>query len=272
MTAVRLEGDHAAPEAAIEEFAACGHTVVRALVTPAEVASVRPSIVDGTARRAWNRHIPPEDRDSYSKAFLQATNLWTVDASVRAFVHSPRCARVASELLQVDGVRLYHDQALVKEAHGGPTPWHQDQGYWPLDTDRTITLWMPLVDLPAEVGSMTFADGSHLLGDLRGPAISEESQLTFAELIEARGLSTRTHGALAAGDATFHAGWTLHAAGPNPTDDDRPVMTVIYVADGVRVTAPTAQQELDLALWAPGAAPGDLLATDLNPRLWPVDD
>jgi ectoine hydroxylase-related dioxygenase (phytanoyl-CoA dioxygenase family) len=118
---------------------------------------------------------------------------------------------------------------------------------------------------------MTFADGSHRLGDLRGPAISDDSQLTFAELIEARRLSTSTHGALAAGDATFHGGWTLHSAGPNPTDEDRPVITVIYVADGARVTTPTAQQELDLALWAPGAAPGDLLATDLNPRLWPLD-
>ncbi|HEY8058827.1 MAG TPA: phytanoyl-CoA dioxygenase family protein [Acidimicrobiales bacterium] len=271
MTAVRLDGDRAAPAAAVEEFAARGHTVVRTLASAAEVASIRPSIVDEAARRAWNRNIPVVDRDTYSKAFLQATNLWTFDPSVRAFVHSPRFARVASELLQADGVRLYHDQALVKEAHGGPTPWHQDQGYWPLDTDRTITLWMPLVDLPPEVGSMTFADGSHRLGDLRGPAISDESQLTFAELIDARGLSTTTHGALAAGDATFHAGWTLHSSGPNPTDEDRPVITVIYVADGARVTTPTAQQELDLALWAPGAAPGDLLATDLNPRLWPLD-
>ena len=45
---------------------------------------------------------------------------------------------------------------------------------------------------------------------------------------------------------------------------------MIYVADGARLTEPTEQQELDLALWAPGARPGDLLATELNPRLWPV--
>src|SRR5207249_11996994 len=55
---------------------------------------------------------------------------------------------------------LYHDQALFKEAGGGRTPWHQDMYYWPLDTDRTITMWMPLVDVPAEVGSMLFASGS----------------------------------------------------------------------------------------------------------------
>ena len=59
----------------------------------------------------------------------------------------------AAHLLGVDGVRLSHDQALFKEPGGGRTPWHQDQCYWPLDTDKTITMWMPLVDVPGEVGT-----------------------------------------------------------------------------------------------------------------------
>jgi ectoine hydroxylase-related dioxygenase (phytanoyl-CoA dioxygenase family) len=265
-----VEGTRPAPEASVTEFAAEGHTVVRGLASADEVAAVRPAIEAAASSTAWNRHLPLDQRDTYSKAFLQATNLWRLDPVIADFVCSPRFARVAAELLGVDGVRLWHDQALVKEAGGGQTPWHQDQGYWPLDTDRTITLWMPLVDLPPEVGSMTFAVGSHRLGDLRGPAISDESQATFEDLIRERGLPLRTHGALAAGDATFHAGWTLHSAGPNPTTEDRPVITVIYVADGARLTDPTPQQELDLALWAPGSHPGDPLATDLNPRLWPV--
>jgi ectoine hydroxylase-related dioxygenase (phytanoyl-CoA dioxygenase family) len=255
---------------AVAQLAAEGHAVVRGLASPDEVAAVRPLIEQAAASTAWNRSIPPEQRDTYSKAFLQATNLWRLDERIADFVLSPTFARAAAELLQVDGVRLWHDQALVKEAGGGPTPWHQDQGYWPLDTDRTVTMWMPLVDLPDEVGSMTFAAGSHLLGDLRGPAISDESEVAFDQLVAERGLPQRTHGALAAGDATFHTGWTLHRAGPNPTTVDRPVITVIYVADGARLTEPTKQQELDLALWAPGARPGDLLATELNPLLWPT--
>ena len=66
----------------------------------------------------------------------------------------------------VDGVRLYHDQALYKEPGGGFTPWHQDQTYWPLDTTHTITMWMPLLDIPPNVGSMRFASGSHAFGNL----------------------------------------------------------------------------------------------------------
>ncbi len=270
VVAGRLADTRAAPPEAVAELAERGHTVVRGLASAAEVAAHRDAIVAAAEGTAWNRHIPPEQRDTYSKAFLQAANLWRLDDAIAAFVRAPRFARMAAELLGVEGVRLWHDQALIKQAGGGPTPWHQDQGYWPLDTDRTVTMWMPLVDVPAEVGSMTFAGRSHLLGDLAGGAISDESQAIFEQLIVEKGLTPENHGAVAAGDATFHTGWTLHSAGPNPRAEDRPVMTVIYVADGARLTDPTPQQELDLALWAPGAAPGDLLATELNPLLWSV--
>ena len=49
----------------------------------------------------------------------------------------------------------------------------------------------------------------------------------------------------------------------------RPVMTVIYFADGARVTEPeTGYQRFDLAVWLPGLEPGDLAASEINPRLW----
>ncbi len=101
-----------------------------------------------------------EDRDTYGKAFLQLLNLWRVDDSVRQFVFAGRFAEVAARLLGVKAVRLYHDQALFKEAGGGRTPCHQDQFYWPFDSDQTVTLWMPLIDITADIGSMTFASGS----------------------------------------------------------------------------------------------------------------
>ncbi|MHB8466765.1 MAG: phytanoyl-CoA dioxygenase family protein [Acidimicrobiales bacterium] len=153
------------PADAIAEFQAVGHAVVRGLCSAAEVAAYRPRIVSAAQQR--NPDPPPLDvRDTYGKAFVQSTNLWRLDDGVKAFVWAPRFAKVAAQLLGVDGVRLYHDQALFKEAGGGPTPWHQDQVYWPLDTDKTITMWMPLVDVPSDVGSMTFASGSSRIGDL----------------------------------------------------------------------------------------------------------
>jgi len=63
--------------------------------------------------------------------------------------------------MKVDGVRIYHDQALFKEPGGGFTPWHADQYYWPLETDKTITAWMPLQSIPLTMGPLEFSAGRH---------------------------------------------------------------------------------------------------------------
>jgi ectoine hydroxylase-related dioxygenase (phytanoyl-CoA dioxygenase family) len=256
--------------ATIEEFQSKGHAVVRGLCSAEEVAAYRPSIVE--AARLRNPEPPPlETRDTYGKAFVQSINLWRLDDTVKAFVWSPRFAKVAADLMGVSGVRLYHDQALFKEPGGGPTPWHQDQTYWPLDTRDTITMWMPLVDVTAEVGTMTFASGSNHLGDLGTFDISDESERAVQRLVDERGLAMTTYGTAAAGDATFHAGWTLHRAGANPTASTREVMTIIWYADGARATEPENKyQELDLRMWLKGTEPGELADGDRNPLLWPT--
>jgi len=74
---------------------------------------------------------PIAERDTYDKAFLQVMNLWQSSIRVREFVLGKRLGRIAAELLEVDGVRLYHDQSLYKEPGGGMTPAHADQYYWP---------------------------------------------------------------------------------------------------------------------------------------------
>src|SRR5262245_17569603 len=139
------------PLGAVDEFRAKGHTVLRGLARPDEVAAFRPAIEHAAARSTLETR-PLEERDTYGKAFLQTGNLWRVDPQVAEFVFARRFAATAAELLGAEGVRLYHDQALIKEARGGPTPWHQDQFYWPLAPGQTVTMWMPLVDIDANVG------------------------------------------------------------------------------------------------------------------------
>ncbi|HEX9683518.1 MAG TPA: phytanoyl-CoA dioxygenase family protein [Acidimicrobiales bacterium] len=257
----RLDGE------LVSQFAERGHALVAGLASRDEVNAYRPLIERAALDTAWDTR-PIEERDTYGKAFLQSFNLWRVDPGIARFVLSRRFADVAARLLGVERVRLYHDQALCKEPGGGRTPWHQDQYYWPIDTDRTITMWMPLVDVPGDVGSMTFATGSHVLGDLRGHSISDESDSTFGELIAARAIPTHTYGAMRAGDATFHAGWTIHSAGPNPTDLLRTVMTIIYLADGAHVpTELTEAQDFDRRAWLGGTESGEPIASDLNPLL-----
>ena len=255
----------------VDGFGRNGHALVEGLATADEVAGYRPLLERAALDNAWDKR-PIAERDTYGKAFLQSFNLWRLDEHLARFSCSPRFAKVAADLLGVDGVRMYHDQALFKEAGGGRTPWHQDQHYWPLGEAPTITMWMPLADLRPEVGSMEFVSGTHLEGNLVDLGISDESEAAYAALIADRGWQIETHGPLKAGDATFHAGWTLHAARPNPTADLRPVMTVIYVDADATVAEPANDaQRLDLAIWLKGSEPGGPIVGEANPILWPTE-
>ena len=253
---------------AAQSYRRDGFAVVRGLASPAEIACFRPALA-ATARRLNGETRPLAERGTYGRAFLQTPNLWQHDDTVRHFVFARRFARVAAELMGVAGVRLYHDQALFKEPHGGLTPWHQDQVYWPLATTHTITMWMPLVDLHPDMGIMHFARGSHTGGALTDLPIGRASQEELSHVVVERGFAVTGPKRLRAGDATFHSGWTLHGAPPNASDRTREVMTVIYYADGTRIGGsdqPT--RAFDLAAWLPGLREGDLAASALNPLLY----
>jgi ectoine hydroxylase-related dioxygenase (phytanoyl-CoA dioxygenase family) len=252
----------------IEGYQQNGHICLR------EVASSEEIDVYGDAIRTkvqeLNYHTKPvHERDTYGKAFIQIGNVWEQSEVVKRFVMARRFAKIAADLMGVDGVRIYHDQALFKEPGGGHTPWHQDQIYWPFDTNKTITMWMPIVPATEEMGTMTFASGSHKSGYINKMVISDESHRTLQEYIDGKGFGKVTHGAMAAGDATFHSGWTLHSAPANPTDNMREVMTIIYFADGTRAVKPDSNaRKNDLKQWLPGINPGELAASHLNPLVY----
>jgi len=254
--------------ATIESFAHNGHVVVRELASISEVAKYSPAI--NSATRLLNKDERPfEERDTYGKAFIQSMNLWTIDPLAREFVFAKRFAKVAADLMGVDGVRLYHDQSLFKEPGGGITPWHQDHVYWPLETTKTITMWMPLVDVPTDVGSVVFASGSHKRGDLGGSAIGDDSQSHFDQLIDREKFELTSYAPMRAGDATFHSGWVLHGAPANETKTMRSVMTIIYFADGTRVSEiDSPMRRDDNERWLCSLPTGSLAASELNPLLW----
>ena len=252
------------------QFQRDGFILIRQLAEPEEVAFYRKAIVDAVARLNTEKRRM-EDRDTYGKAFLQTMNLWRNDEAVKKFVFARRFARAAAELLGVSAVRLYHDQALFKEGHGGHTPWHQDHYYWPLDTDNAITMWMPLVRVPVEMGALTFAASSHRNGFLVAIEISDESHDRFDRYVKEKGYPVVNY-EMEIGDATFHHGWVLHSAPANAGDATREVMTIIYMADGARAVQPdNPHRANDLATWLPGVKPGEPAASKINPILYRRD-
>ncbi len=250
------------------DFQQNGHILLRNLATLEEIMRFQPAIKNASYKYSTETRSL-EERDTYGKAFLQIMNLWRQDEEVKKFVFAKKFAQVAADLLGVGKVRLYHDQALFKEPNGGYTPWHQDQYYWALDTTKTITMWMPLVDIDEQVGMLTFASGSHKFGAIGSVEISDESEETYDKYIGEKSFPIAKADKMNAGDATFHLGWTIHSAGGNqsPTTT-REVMTIIYFADGARITEPQNQNQAnDIAAWMGGKQVGEIADSFLNPIL-----
>lgn len=204
-------------------------------------------------------------RDTYGKAFLQIFNLWREDDDIRSLVMSKRLGGIASGLMQCAGVRIYHDQALFKEAGGGITPWHADQYYWPLSTDKTITAWIPLQAVPLEMGPLEFSAGSHAVVEHRDLMISDESEQKIAQRLRVTDFPHVIE-PFDLGEVSFHSGWTFHRAGANASGRMRKVMTVIYMDKEMRLKKPeNDNQQLDWDTWCPGAEIDHVIDTPLNP-------
>ena len=209
-----------------------------------------------------------EDRTTYGKAFLQLFNLWTENPIIKELIFSKRIAKIASDLMEVKGVRLYHDQALFKEGGGGITPWHADQYYWPLETDKTITAWIPLQETPLEMGPLEFSAGSHSIVEGRELEIGDESE----EVIQKKLRVTDFKHAIEAvdiGEISFHSGWIFHRAGANSTNEMRKVMTIIYMDKDMLLKNPDNKNQIhDWNTWCPGAKIGEIINSPINPVLY----
>lgn len=212
--------------------------------------------------------IPIEHRNTYGKAFLQLYNLWKEDANVKRLVFSRRLAQIASELLQVNGVRLYHDQALFKEAGGGITPWHADQHYWPLSTDKTTTIWIPLQKTALNMGPLEFSAKSHTVLSGRELSISDESEIKIREQLKINDFEHIIE-PYDIGEVSFHSGWIFHRAGANQSSEIRKVMTIIYMDKNILLKVPENKGQLnDWKTWCPNAKIGEVIETPMNPILY----
>jgi len=242
-----------------------GYVKLKQVFSPGLLEHYRRIISDCVARRSAG--MPPmEQRTTYGKAFLQLMNLWTESAQVKEFVFGQRLALIAAQLMSVSGVRIYHDQALYKEPGGGITPWHADQYYWPVCSDKMITAWVPFQDTPLEMGPLAFCEKSHRFQTGRDLEIGDESEMTLKQALHSFRLEESRFDL---GEVSFHAGWTFHRAGANTTSRPREVMTVIYMEENMRLVAPKNRSQInDIERWCPGVQVGDVIASPLNPIIY----
>ena len=216
--------------------------------------------------------LPMEERNTYQKAFIQIGNLWQMSDLVRTFVSGKRLPRIASELLGTRGVRTYHDQALYKEGGGGFTPWHADEYYWPLATEKCCTVWIPLQETPLEMGPLAFAEGSHRFTFGRDLKISDESESQIQKALADANYRT-VQEPFDLGEVGFHYGWTFHRAEGNETDQPREVMTIIYMDIDMRLKEPENENQVrNREGCCPGVEVGEIIDSVENPVLYEMDD
>jgi len=215
----------------VDFFDANGYVVVPDLLTPEEIERYSVAVTTGVKHRTRNHNIPLEERSNYQKSFLQCMNLWEDRPDVTPLTFHPKIAQAAAELIHADAIRVWHDQALYKEAHGRQTDAHQDHPYWPIKETSSVTAWIPFVQSTLENGALGYLPGSHKVGMRKFVNIffgEPENILEEPEIKEIEPVFV----SVPPGSVAFHHGLTVHLAGANNTDVDRAVHTVIYFPDG----------------------------------------
>jgi ectoine hydroxylase-related dioxygenase (phytanoyl-CoA dioxygenase family) len=158
-------------------------------------------------------------------------NLWEDHLAVRPLTFHPKLGQAAAELMGVDVVRIWHDQALYKQAGGPPTDAHQDHPYWPMKETNSCTAWIAFDGSTREGGAMSYLPGSHLIGRRKFINIfvgEPEDILAEPEFASIEPVLVE----VPKGSVAFHHGLTVHFAGADTTERDRAVHTIIYFPDG----------------------------------------
>ena len=85
---------------------------------------------------------------------------------LKEFVKGPKFVDITTGIIGPD-VRLYWNQAVYKfpETHK-EFPWHQDNGYTPVDPEQYYTCWVALQDATIDNGCVWVLPGSHTEGTL----------------------------------------------------------------------------------------------------------
>jgi len=236
-----------------------GFVILKDVLSAKEIEIYRQEIKKVSEERNKNKE------KEFGGAFYQALNIRFDSKGVDQFCLSKRLGKIAADLMKVNAVRIFHEQAIFKHPGDTKSYWHQDQFFWPLNTNLHIGMWMALTDMTKDMGLMRFVKNSHTMGDLVGESISTKSETHFDDIIQEHNLETFEIDSMNAGDCSFHFGWTIHGAGLNTSNKVREAMIVTYYADGSRVgTLDTKDRKGDAELFLGGKKEGEIADHSMN--------
>ncbi len=154
--------------------------------------------------------------------FLSDYCNWASIPEYKNFVIQSDAARIGAELMGAKSAQMFHEHVLVKQPKAGvPTPWHQDAPYYCVDAPMSVSLWIPLDEVPRE-RTLEFISGSHKWGKnyrpqrFNGQALNENDGLEeIPNIDDARDDYDILGWALKPGDAVAFDYRTIHGAPAN---------------------------------------------------------
>ncbi len=249
----------------VEAFRRDGFVHLEGLLDRAEVARLGAAVDQAVERRKRNDTRALAEKSPYEQSFIQCQYLWEDFPDVRPLTFHPKVVAAAAALIGADAMRVWHDQALYKEAGGRETDAHQDHPYWPIAETKALTAWIPLVAVDHAVGCMGYVPGSH-----RGAAeyVNIFSEPGSGAALLAKQTAAPVYKPAKPGDVLFHHGLTVHLAKPNRSDHTRRVYTCIYFADGCTRAKEGQHPSLD----RDGIPVGARIDGAATPIAWPLPD
>ena len=167
---------------------------------------------------------------SNTAVFKQRIQLWMDKEKVKHLMLDERIGKMAAELEGVNGIRVWHDQTLIKMPLGNPTSWHQDNTKCSFTSDHAISIWIALDDAAPHNGCLYFIPRSHQAryADVGTAQPMSEIFVQNPVLQEIDPVAAP----MKAGSCSFHNGLTIHGAGANMTRGFRRAMTCAFMPDG----------------------------------------
>jgi phytanoyl-CoA hydroxylase len=211
-----------------------GFLVILDFLSQEELAVWREHVDDAVARRQDRKLADDRWRSGdsyYDNVFIQRINLWQDHEGMRRLMLDARLGQIAAQLAGVDGIRIWHDQALIKPPWGNPTAWHLDNPYWSFSSRDAISIWVALDDATLENGCLYFMPGTHKLATYDNAGIGQNMGDLF-KIYTDWGKRKTVAAPMKAGSCSFHNGLVAHGAGANMTPGFRRAMTCAYMPDG----------------------------------------
>ena len=220
-------------ESEIEAFHRDGFLLVEDVFDPARLTDFGAAVDAAVAGRAGSDQRTLAEKSLYEQSFIQCINLWEDSTAVRRFTFDPGLGEMAAALLGAGAVRIWHDQALYKEAGGRETDPHQDRPFWPIDPPQQVTAWIPFDGSRLGAGATAYLPGSHRVGLERFVDISHVLQEPYDILNDPAVAGIEPVWVEAPpGSVVFHHSLTVHLAEANASERTRRVYCIIYFADG----------------------------------------